>query len=56
MSRDTLALYPALEALTPAARARLLLSSQQIKLPAGVQVFDEQQQSIVRLSTVLSRF
>ncbi|MCX9157891.1 Crp/Fnr family transcriptional regulator [Niveibacterium sp. 24ML] len=43
MSRDTLALYPALDALTPAARARLLLSSQQIKLPAGAQVFDEHQ-------------
>jgi CRP/FNR family transcriptional regulator, anaerobic regulatory protein len=43
MSRDTLALYPALDALSPSARARLLLSSQQIKLPAGAQVFDEHQ-------------
>ncbi|GAA5177989.1 Crp/Fnr family transcriptional regulator [Niveibacterium umoris] len=41
---DALAAYPALDALPPAARARLLHASQPICVAAGTQVFDERQQ------------
>jgi len=40
---DALDHYTTLEALSPAARERVLRCSQQIKVPAGAQVFDEHQ-------------
>lgn len=40
---DAIDLYTALDALSPAARERILQCGQQVSVPAGAQVFDEHQ-------------